>query len=73
MIMSSRFWVYWVTTIPVTIAVIAVWRIWMHYQYRPFEESLGMMEAGNLSSEEKSSLHDDIESPFYPLVYRENF
>jgi hypothetical protein len=73
MLISSRFWLYWVTSIPVTVVVIVVWGIWMRYQHRPSEESLGMMEAGVLKSgvslEEKNSFIDEHESPFYPLVY----
>jgi len=26
---TSNFWIYWVVTIPLTIAVFAIWKLWM--------------------------------------------
>ena len=28
---SNRLWIYWVITVPTTIAVVAVWNIWLAY------------------------------------------
>lgn len=27
---SSKFWIYWVTTVPVTLLTVAVWLVWQH-------------------------------------------
>ncbi|KAL8823311.1 MAG: hypothetical protein Q9191_005976 [Dirinaria sp. TL-2023a] len=29
-VLSSRFWVYWAVTIPLTLAVLSIWLVWLH-------------------------------------------
>jgi hypothetical protein len=31
-VVNSRFWIYWVTTIPATITVLILWRLWFRYE-----------------------------------------
>lgn len=33
-VLSGRFWVYWATTLPLTIAVMVFWYIWMQWRQR---------------------------------------
>jgi hypothetical protein len=66
--MSRNFWVYWAVTIPLTIIVLAAWRIWMHFQFGPFEENLRTGEVETVKVEEKDPIHGDGESPFYLFI-----
>jgi len=31
-VVASDFWIYWAVTVPVTLVVLAGWRIWWYYQ-----------------------------------------
>lgn len=31
-VLNDRFWVYWATTLPLTIVVLVVWYVWMHWR-----------------------------------------
>jgi hypothetical protein len=31
-VVATNFWIYWVVSVPVTLAVMVGWRIWWHYQ-----------------------------------------
>jgi len=33
-LVSNKFWLYWAVTIPLTLLVIIVWRVWWLYQER---------------------------------------
>jgi hypothetical protein len=68
--MSNNFWLYWAITIPLTIAVLTLWKIWTCFQYRPMEEKLKTDEVEKLFVEEKDPIHGDGESPFYLFVPR---
>ena len=37
---SPKFWIYWAITVPLTIAVIAIWRVWWVYQDQAYHEQL---------------------------------
>ena len=39
-IVSSRFWVYWATTLPLTIGILCFWRAWWVWQDRYFRKHL---------------------------------
>ena len=39
-ILSSKFWIYWAITIPLTIAVIAFWRVWWVQQDKAYQAQL---------------------------------
>lgn len=39
-VMSSRFWIYWVITLPLTAAVLVGWRFWWKYQRRSYAGGL---------------------------------
>lgn len=39
-VISSRFWIYWIITIPLTVIVLAVWTIWMKWNARDPKKSM---------------------------------
>jgi hypothetical protein len=36
---SRHFWVYWVVTIPSTLLIIVIWRLWLQGRVQPLFES----------------------------------
>ncbi|KAH0558359.1 hypothetical protein GP486_004982 [Trichoglossum hirsutum] len=50
-VVSSKFWVYWAVTLPLTVGVLLVWIVWYYWssakqkkQDRDLEESMGALE-----------------------------
>ena len=39
-VVSNRFWIYWAVTIPLTILVIIIWRVWWLWQERSYQEEV---------------------------------
>jgi len=31
---GTKFWLYWVITLPLTALVIVIWKVWMYYRYK---------------------------------------
>ncbi len=36
---NSKFWVYWVVSIPLTLIIIAGWRVWWHFQKNYYSDA----------------------------------
>jgi membrane protein implicated in regulation of membrane protease activity len=64
---NSNFWVYWAVTIPLTLAVLTIFRLWMSFQ----REMKGI-EGESLKQERTmvvQSMHEAnlaLNTPFYP-------
>jgi len=43
---SSAFWIYWAVTVPLTLVVVGVWRLWLYLRHRhlQLETTLGVDE-----------------------------
>lgn len=39
-VVSHRFWIYWAVTIPLTVLVIIIWRLWWLWQERSYQEDV---------------------------------
>jgi hypothetical protein len=66
-IVSSRFWIYWVVTIPLTIFVIVCWRVWWLWQERAYQKAVDAAVQEGESEESSTSLNDfDTTSILYP-------
>lgn len=56
-VLSSRFWVYWAVTVPLTLLVLAVWLFWLR-QHKTREETSGLRS--KKSEEKKSGIWDQL-------------
>jgi hypothetical protein len=39
-VVSNRFWIYWAVTIPLTVLVIIIWRVWWLWQERSYQDEV---------------------------------
>jgi hypothetical protein len=39
-VVSNKFWIYWVVTIPLTLLVIVLWRVWWLWQERSYQKEV---------------------------------
>lgn len=44
--MSDQFWIYWALTIPITMAVVAVWVFWDRRRERRYDREDADLEVG---------------------------
>ena len=63
---SNKFWIYWATTIPLTVAVVVGWRLWWVHEDRAYSAQLageveGMVAKDDRSSYAQNSLFSDPE------------
>jgi hypothetical protein len=49
-VLKSRFWVFWAVTIPLTLAVIGVWWLWM--LWRESRDRIEDMRAGGVDKKD---------------------
>lgn len=65
--LSNKFWIYWATTIPLTIAVVVGWRLWWVHEDRTYSAQLadeveGMVARDDVSNYAETSLFWSHES-----------
>jgi hypothetical protein len=66
-IVSSRFWIYWVVTIPLTIFVIVCWRVWWLWQESAYQKAVDAAVQEGESEESSASINDfDATSVIWP-------
>ncbi len=61
---SNKFWVYWVVTIPLTLFVIILWRVWWVWQERKYITELAV--ATGKSEDGGEVLVEDSRMAQYP-------
>lgn len=52
---SNKFWIYWATTIPLTVAVVVGWRLWWVHEDRAYSAQLAGEVEGMVAKDERSS------------------
>ena len=52
-VLSSRFWIYWAVTLPLTLLVFSVWLFWLHKHKE--HESKSLNGIGNLQTRPRPS------------------
>lgn len=52
---SNKFWIYWATTIPLTVAVVVGWRLWWVHEDRAYSAQLAGEVEGLVAKDDKSS------------------
>jgi hypothetical protein len=50
---SGRFWIYWVVTIPVTIAIVAIWYVWEKKRDARYDQEDRDLEKGSEAMEKE--------------------
>lgn len=52
---SDKFWIYWATTIPLTVAVVVGWRLWWVHEDRAYSAQLAGEVEGLVVKDDRSS------------------
>ena len=52
---SNKFWIYWATTIPLTVAVVVGWRLWWVHEDRAYSAQLAGEVEGMVAKDDRSS------------------
>jgi hypothetical protein len=63
---SSNFWMFWAVTIPLTLIVLAIWKLWMRFVSRSSLEDESKKEEEMNVWKGIPKLHPEYNSPFYP-------
>ena len=53
--LSNKFWIYWATTIPLTIAVVVGWRLWWVHEDRTYNAQLADEVEGMVAKDDSSN------------------
>jgi hypothetical protein len=67
-IISSNFWMYWVVTIPLTLLVLTIWKLWMGInRYREEKRDCKPLKTDRVMAyQEKVNESMEMNTPFYP-------
>ena len=57
-VLSSRFWIYWAVTLPLTLLVLSVWLSWLH-QHKSHEPK-SLQAVSNLQARPKARSRSEI-------------
>ena len=52
---SNKFWIYWAVTIPLTMLVIILWRVWWLWQERSYQREV-KEAVGEANDDESASI-----------------
>jgi hypothetical protein len=65
-LVSSNFWMFWVVTIPLTFAILIIWKVWMRIERRLASEDKSKEEEEMEVWKGIPRAHPEGNSPFYP-------
>lgn len=57
---SNKFWIYWATTIPLTVAVVVGWRLWWVHEDRAYSAQLAGEVEGLIAKDDKSGYAEKV-------------
>lgn len=63
---SSNFWMFWAVTIPLTLIVLIVWKVWMKFVGKSMLEDESKKEEEMVVWKGIPKAHPACNSPFYP-------
>ena len=61
-VLSSRFWIYWAVTLPLTLLVFSVWLFWLH-QHKKHEPPKSLDGIRNLQTRPRPRVRFEIDLP----------
>ncbi|KAJ5031032.1 hypothetical protein J3E73DRAFT_222669 [Bipolaris maydis] len=59
-VLSRHFWIYWVASVPLTVAVLLAWRIWWHWEKNRYQHKYPHIKLGSKLQDADSSFSNGL-------------